>query len=63
MHQCCGGKGCGEKKEGKECCSNRRFVVVQVILLTLIVLGLGLLATQNLWVPKLVEYIITQEGK
>lgn len=36
--------------------------VVQIILLVLIVIGLGLLATQQLWVPKLVDYIMRTES-
>ncbi len=35
--------------------------VIQRFLLVLIVIGLGLLLTQKLWVPKLVDYIITNE--
>lgn len=31
---------------------------VRIILLVMIIVGIGLLATQNIWVPKLVAYII-----
>ena len=36
---------------------------VQITLLLMIALGLGLLVTQHLWVPKLVNFILLQEGK
>ena len=32
--------------------------VIQTILLALIIIGTGLIFTQNLWVPKLVSYIL-----
>ena len=34
---------------------------VQIFLLVLILIGIGLLVTQKLWVPKLVEYILNGE--
>lgn len=34
---------------------------VRIFLLILIVIGLGLLATQNFWVPKLVDFILLQK--
>lgn len=34
---------------------------LQIFLLVLIVIGCILLATQSLWVPKLVDYIISHE--
>ena len=33
---------------------------VQYVLLTLIVIGVVLLATQRMWVPKVVEYILAR---
>ncbi len=36
---------------------------IQIILAILIVLGIGALATQKLWVPSLVDYIILKESK
>lgn len=36
---------------------------IQIILGILIVLGLGALATQKLWVPSLVDYIISKDSK
>lgn len=33
-----------------------------MVLLVLIIIGLGLLATQKLWVPKLVNIILKHEG-
>lgn len=36
---------------------------IQIILGILIVLGLGALATQKLWVPKLVDYIISKDNQ
>lgn len=57
MYQCC-------RKEGKEtCCRSPLMRAVQITLLLLIALGLGLLVTQHLWVPKLVNFILLQEGK
>lgn len=56
MHQCC-------KKDGAQCCRNPWMRSIQIFLLLLIALGLGLLATQNLWVPKVVEYILLQEAR
>lgn len=38
------------------------FGPLQIFLLTLIVIGLGLLATQKIWVPKLVEKILYKEN-
>ncbi|MFZ2252950.1 MAG: hypothetical protein WAW13_02110 [Minisyncoccia bacterium] len=35
--------------------------VVQISLLILILIGIGLLVTQKVWVPKLVEYILSGE--
>jgi len=35
--------------------------VIQIFLLVLIIVGIGLLATQKIWVPKLVEYILSTE--
>ena len=34
---------------------------IQIVLLILIIIGLGLLITQNIWVPKLVETIVGSE--
>jgi len=36
---------------------------IRIILLVLIIIGLGLLATQKLWVPGLVNHIVTTEDK
>lgn len=60
MCQCCCGKKEGEK--GK-CCSGPCIRTVRIVLLVLIIIGLGLLATQKLWVPKLVNSILLQEAK
>ncbi|MBP6929463.1 MAG: hypothetical protein KBB77_00845 [Candidatus Moranbacteria bacterium] len=43
------------------CCSKRFFLGIQIVLLTLIAVGFGLLMTQDLWVPKVVDYIIAHE--
>lgn len=34
---------------------------LRIFLLVLIVIGIGLIFTQNLWVPKLVDYILAHE--
>jgi hypothetical protein len=34
---------------------------IRIILLILIIIGIGLLATERIWVPKLVDYIISSE--
>lgn len=34
----------------------------QIFLLILIIIGIILLCTQNFWVPKLVNYILAQNG-
>jgi len=36
---------------------------LRISLLVLIVIGIGLIFTQNLWVPKLVDYILSHEAK
>jgi len=36
---------------------------VQVFLLILIIIGVGLLLTQKVWVPKVVNYILKTEAK
>lgn len=36
---------------------------IQIFLLVLILVGLGLLFTQKMWVPKLVDYILSKEQK
>lgn len=35
---------------------------VRIFLLVLIVIGIGLIVTQNIWVPKLVDRILEFEG-
>jgi uncharacterized protein YxeA len=35
---------------------------IRIILMVLIIIGIGLLATQKVWVPRLVEYILAKEG-
>jgi len=35
---------------------------IQIFLLILIIIGIGLLATQKMWVPKVVEYILGKEA-
>jgi len=35
---------------------------VRVFLLVLIIIGIGLLLSQNLWVPKVVDFIIAHHG-
>ena len=40
---------------------SRRLRIIQAILLTLIVIGIGLLLTQKMWVPKLVELILQND--
>ncbi len=35
---------------------------IRIILLVLIIIGIGLLSTQNYWVPKLVNKILVSEG-
>lgn len=32
--------------------------IIQIFLLILIIIGIGLLLTQNIWVPKLVDFIL-----
>ncbi len=56
MYQCC-------KKDGEQCCRNPWMRSIQIFLLILIALGLGLLVTQNMWVPPLVDFILLQETK
>ncbi len=56
MHQCC-------TKEGEQCCRNPWMRSIQIFLLLMIALGLGLLVTQKLWVPTVVEFILLQETK
>lgn len=56
MYQCC-------EKGGKRCCRSPWMRSIQIFLLLLIALGLGLLATQKLWVPPLVNYLLQQEMK
>jgi len=41
--------------------TSRILRIIQIILLTLIVIGLGLLATQKIWVPQLVNYILQDD--
>jgi hypothetical protein len=31
---------------------------VQILLLIVIIIGIGLILTQNIWVPKLVDYLL-----
>lgn len=52
---------CEGNKYGK-CCRSPWLRAIQIFLLLLIALGLGLLVTQHLWVPKLVNFILSQEG-
>lgn len=40
---------------------SRLFITVQVVLLILIIIGIALIITQNIWVPKLVERILGSE--
>lgn len=54
MHQCC-------KKDGERCCRSPWMRSMQIFLLLMIALDLGLLVTQNLWVPTLVDFILLQE--
>ena len=42
----------------ENCQEDNHLQGVQVFLLVLIVIGVGLLATQSHWVPKLVDYIL-----
>ncbi|MFM7088342.1 MAG: hypothetical protein ACKOW9_02310 [Candidatus Paceibacterota bacterium] len=35
---------------------------IQIFLLFLIIIGLGLLATQKMWVPRVVDMILVSEG-
>lgn len=35
---------------------------IRIFLLILIIIGIGLIITHNLWVPKLVDYILRVEG-
>lgn len=35
--------------------------IIRIVLLVLIIIGLGLIATQTLWVPPLVNYILSNE--
>lgn len=35
---------------------------IRIFLLVLIIIGVGLLITQNIWVPKLVNHILAAEG-
>lgn len=37
--------------------------IIRIILAVLIVIGIVLLLTQKLWVPKLVDYIISTETR
>jgi len=48
-------------KDGKYYCSPR-FKALQIILLSLIIIGIGLLLSQKLWVSKLVEYILKRDA-
>lgn len=34
---------------------------IRIILLILIIIGLTLIFTQNIWLPKLMEYILTKQ--
>lgn len=36
---------------------------LRIFLLILIIIGIALIFTQNLWVPTLVDYILTHEAK
>lgn len=36
---------------------------LRIFLLVLIIIGVALIFTQNLWVPKLVDYILAHETK
>jgi hypothetical protein len=35
---------------------------VRIFLLVLIIIGIGLIITRDMWVPKLVAYILKSEG-
>ncbi len=52
-----------QKKEGEWCSCKPWMWSIQIFLLFLIVLGLGLLVIQNMWVPKVVECILSQETR
>lgn len=57
MHQC----ACGKEGEGKYCASPC-LRMIQIVLLMLILIGLGLIATQRLWVPRIVDFIMRMDG-
>lgn len=43
-------------------CYTTDMKIIRLFLLILIIIGLILLATQNVWVPKLVDFIIQTTG-
>lgn len=52
------------KKEGEgKCCASPCLRGVRIFLLILIIIGIGLIATQRLWVPKLVDRIMRVDGE
>ncbi|CAN5130770.1 hypothetical protein BH11PAT3_BH11PAT3_2070 [soil metagenome] len=40
---------------------SRALKIIQIVLLVLIVIGIGLLATQKIWVPRLVQYLLKDD--
>jgi TM2 domain-containing membrane protein YozV len=36
---------------------------IRIFLLVLIIIGLGLLVTQNMWVPKVVDWLMSKDKK
>ncbi len=45
-----------------KCYNNQMLKFIRIFLLGLIIIGLLALATQKIWVPKLVEWIIAKES-